>query len=97
MSKMADAYTACMDLNINPEGPDALRRLWDAQTPDERRVTFPYAGDHGGPTLTAGEFVDVVSAELKALDEGSPNRFVPNAVAFIGNVREALAMVSAGE
>lgn len=94
MSRMAEAHAECIDRGIDPESPEALRRLWNTLTPDERREVFPYATTvETTKTLTSDEFVSVVSAELKTLDEGSPVDFVHNTMRFLAAVRSALTMV----
>lgn len=46
---MSDAYQRCEELGIPTDTPDALDRLWDALTVDQRHEVFPFANDDGSP------------------------------------------------
>lgn len=94
MSKMAEAHAECIERGIDPESPDAVRRLWNALTPEERRTYFPHARTvESTATLTPDQFVTVVTAELHVFDASAPADIVQSAMTLIAHVRDALSMV----
>jgi len=86
MSKMKDALHEIEEMGLDARQPDVLEQYLriksEASTPPAR------------VTLTPGEFVDVVAAELGVFDHGSDVAHAGDWRSFVGNVRDALELVT---
>ena|SRR5690606_3367724 len=101
MGRMKDALMEMQGLGLDTNRPDALEQYLrikgEAGAPPARVTLTPQETAQAmgeRVTLTPGEFVDVVAAELGVFDHGSDVAHAGDWRSFVGNVRDALELVT---
>src|SRR5690606_25703671 len=101
MSKMKDALHEIEEMGLDARQPDVLEQYLriksEASAPPARVTLTPQETARAmgeRVTLTPGEFVDVVAAELGVFDHGSDVAHAGDWRSFVGNVRDALELVT---